>query len=103
MYHRTNTDDLFNGPLFYVNCTSLQDGGGNPGDPEEEGGPAERKRGAAEKAGAEHRSEERETRGEQVILLFIVTAGPIFHFSYYLVKVQDLNLSIVTGKRAWRV
>ena len=56
----------FNGKLLCSVFASLQDRGGDPGDPEQEGGPAKREGGSAEKAGAECRSEEGETGREQV-------------------------------------
>lgn len=56
-----------NGKLLSTISASLQDGGGNTGDPEQEGGPAKGEGGSSEKAGAECCSEERETRREQVI------------------------------------
>lgn len=61
--------NLFLTRNYLYNPCSLQDGRRNPGDPEEEGGKDKREGGTPEKAGAEHRSEDREKRRAQVIWL----------------------------------
>lgn len=65
---------------YLYNPCSLQDWGRNPRDPEEEGGKDKREGGTPEKAGAEHRSEDREKRRAQVIWLSNVLTFFCIHF-----------------------
>lgn len=75
--------------------TSFQDGGGDTGDPGKEGGPAERKREPAEKAGGERSPEEAEQRGEQVS-----SAVDAVESLCVLHVFGSNQLLVITGRRA---
>lgn len=77
IYCCTSTDHLLIVVIYPL--TSFQVGGGDTRDPEQEGGPAERKGEPAETAGAECCSEEGEKRTEQVNF-FIFIDDLIFFF-----------------------
>lgn len=90
IYCCTSTDHLLIIVIYYR--LSFQVGGGDTRDPEQEGGPAERKGKPAQTAGAECCSEEGEKRTEQV-KFFIFIDNLIFFLcrSHFSVRINDFS------------